>query len=66
MSKNNVEEISKRTFNQSGKYALRKLSVGVASVLIGTTMYAGLAHADTVPSGNESALVARASAPTMG
>lgn len=66
MSKNNVEEISKRTFNQSGKYALRKLSVGVASVLIGTTMYAGLVHADTVPSGNESALVARASAPTMG
>lgn len=53
MSRNNVEEIGKHAFNQSRKYTLRKLSVGVVSVLIGTTMYVGLAHADTVATGNE-------------
>lgn len=63
MSKNNVEEISKRTFNQSHNYALRKLSVGVVSVLIGTTLYAGLAHADTVVSNNESLPLAKTKAP---
>ena len=64
MSKNNVEEISKYVFNQSQHYALRKLSVGVASVLIGTTMYVGLAHADTVSASNEPAPIAQASVPT--
>ena len=64
MSKNNVEEISKRASNHSGKYALRKLSVGVASVLIGTTMYVGLAHADTVPINNESTPIVQTSVPT--
>ena len=64
MSKNNVKEISKYVFNQSQHYALRKLNVGVASVLIGTTMYVGLAHADTVPINNESTPIAQTSVPT--
>lgn len=65
MSKNNAEEISKRTFNQSHNYALRKLSVGVVSVLIGTTMYAGLAHADTVVSNDELLPIEKTTAPPM-
>ena len=64
MSKNNVEEISKRTFNQAQHYALRKLSVGIASVLIGTTVYVGLAHADAVTTNNDSAPIAQTMAPT--
>ena len=65
MSKNNSQEILCQTGNLCCRYALRKLSVGVASVLIGTTMYVGLAHADTVPSSNEPVPIAQASAPTM-
>ncbi|WP_278837823.1 Cna B-type domain-containing protein, partial [Ligilactobacillus saerimneri] len=43
-------EKSKQTANQKPRYALRKLSVGVASVLIGTAFYLGnstTAHANT-------------------
>ena len=65
MSKNNSQEILCQTGNVCCRYALRKLSVGVASVLIGTTMYVGLAHADTVSSSNEPVRIAQASAPTM-
>lgn len=64
MSKNNSQEILCQTGNICRRYALRKLSVGVASVLIGTTMYVGLAHADTVPSSNESVPIAQAITPT--
>ncbi|QLL77528.1 Cna B-type domain-containing protein [Ligilactobacillus saerimneri] len=49
-SRNNQFEKSKQTANQKPRYALRKLSVGVASVLIGTAFYLGnstTAHADT-------------------
>lgn len=63
--KNNSQEILCQTGNICCRYALRKLSVGVASVLIGTTMYVGLAHADTVATSNEPAPVAQASALTM-
>lgn len=65
MSKNNSQEILCQTSNIRCHYALRKLSVGVASVLIGTTMYVGLAHADTVSTNNESTPIARAITPTM-
>ncbi|WP_317294786.1 YSIRK-type signal peptide-containing protein [Ligilactobacillus saerimneri] len=49
-SRNNQFEKSKQTANQKPRYALRKLSVGVASVLIGTAFYLGnstTAHAAT-------------------
>ena len=64
MSKNNSQEILGQASDQARHYALRKLSVGVASVLIGTTMYVGLAHADTVTTSNESAPSAQTMVPT--
>ena len=64
MSKKNSQEILDQASDSCYHYALRKLSVGVASVLIGTTMYVGLAHADTVATSNEPAPIAQAMAPT--
>ena len=52
VSKNNVQVKDRRTTQQVPHYGIRKLSVGVASVLLGTTFYMGIngnvAHADTV------------------
>ena len=64
MSKKNSQEILDQASDSCYHYALRKLSVGVASVLIGTTMYVGLAHADTVATSNEPAPIAQAMTPT--
>lgn len=41
MSKNNVQEISRKMANQHQRFGLRKLSIGVASVLLGTTFAIG-------------------------
>ena len=52
VSKNNVQVKDRQTTQQVPHYGIRKLSVGVASVLLGTTFYMGIngnvAHADTV------------------
>ena len=52
VSKNNVQVKDRHTTQQVPHYGIRKLSVGVASVLLGTTFYMGIngnvAHADTV------------------
>ena len=54
VSKNNVQVKDRHTTQQVPHYGIRKLSVGVASVLLGTTFYMGInsnvAHADTVNS----------------
>lgn len=64
MPKKNSQEILGQASDSCYHYALRKLNVGVASVLIGTTMYVGLAHADTVGTSNEPAPIAQAMTPT--
>lgn len=49
MSKNNSQEIMRKMAKQHQRFGLRKLSVGVASVLLGTTFIFGsglVAHAD--------------------
>ena len=52
VSKNNVQVKDRYATQQVPHYGIRKLSVGVASVLLGTTFYMGIngnvAHADTV------------------
>ena len=55
VSKNNVQERLMTEAQRRPHYGLRKLSVGVASVLLGTTLYFGQAdsvHADIVNSNN--------------
>ena len=49
VSKNNIEIKKRRLAKQVPHYGLRRLSVGVASVLLGTSFYLGgiVAHADT-------------------
>lgn len=55
VSKNNLHLKQTKTADQTPHYGLRKLSVGVASVLLSTTLYLGAtAQADTVPAGDES------------
>ena len=52
VSKNNVQVKDRYVTKQVPHYGIRKLSVGVASVLLGTTFYMGMngnvVHADTV------------------
>lgn len=52
VSKNNVQVKDRYATKQVHHYGIRKLSVGVASVLLGTTFYMGMngnvVHADTV------------------
>lgn len=49
VSKNNIKQKIQSQAKRVPHYGIRKLSVGVASVLLGTTMFAlcGVAHADT-------------------
>ncbi|QDR72595.1 YSIRK-type signal peptide-containing protein [Limosilactobacillus reuteri] len=49
MSKNNAQEVQKKMTPQRQRFGIRKLSVGVASVLLGTTFLVGgnVAHADS-------------------
>lgn len=49
MSKNNAQEYVRKMEPQRQRFGLRKLSVGVASVLLGTTFMVGgtVAHANT-------------------
>ena len=48
LSKNNAKEAARRQSRTVPHYGLRKLSIGVASVLLSTTLYAGItAQADT-------------------
>ncbi|WP_251546855.1 YSIRK-type signal peptide-containing protein [Limosilactobacillus caecicola] len=44
MSRNNAQEIQKKMTPQRQRFAIRKLSVGVASVLLGTTFLVGGSH----------------------
>ncbi|WP_295731825.1 BspA family leucine-rich repeat surface protein [uncultured Limosilactobacillus sp.] len=57
VSKNNREMIQRHGGQNEPKYALRRLSIGVASVLLGTTVFmAGshqVAHADTQTEGDQ-------------
>ena len=39
VSKNNIKNKIEQTANRTPHYAIRKLSVGAASVLISTTLY---------------------------
>lgn len=52
VSKNNIQVKDRYATKQVPHYGIRKLSVGVASVLLGTTFYMGMngnvVHADTV------------------
>lgn len=53
VSKNNLQHQAQQAAKQVPHYGLRKLSVGVASVLLSTTLYlGGTAQADTVTSGS--------------
>lgn len=52
MSKNNAQEYVRKMEQQRQRFGLRKLSIGVASVLLGTTFMVGgstVAHADSTP-----------------
>ncbi|WP_225432155.1 YSIRK-type signal peptide-containing protein [Limosilactobacillus reuteri] len=51
MSKNNAQEYVRKMEQQRQRFGLRKLSVGVASVLLGTTFMVGgtVAHANSTP-----------------
>lgn len=55
MSKNNVQEYVRKMEPQRQRFGLRKLSVGVASVLLGTTFMVGgtVAHANSTPTTQE-------------
>lgn len=54
VSKNNWQYQQQRQAHRVPHYGLRKLSVGVASVLLSTTLYMGMsAHADTVVTPSE-------------
>ena len=54
VSKNNWQYQQQRQAQRVPHYGLRKLSVGVASVLLSTTLYMGVsAHADTVATPGE-------------
>ena len=55
MSKNNTQEYVRKMEQQRQRFGLRKLSVGVASVLLGTTFMVGgtVAHADSTPTTEE-------------
>lgn len=46
LSKNNVRLMDQRTSQQRQRFGLRKLTIGVASVLLGTTFMMGTANAD--------------------
>lgn len=53
VSKNNRQWKQQRDAQRIPHYGLRKLSVGVASVLLSTTLYMGAtAHADTIAEAN--------------
>ena len=49
LSKNNVKMLTEKNVNKRQRFGLRKLTVGVASVLLGTTFFMGtqVAQADT-------------------
>lgn len=51
VSKNNIRNKMEQTANRTPHYAIRKVGVGVASVLISTTFYMGAntAKADSLP-----------------
>lgn len=54
VSKNNQWQHLQASAQRVPHYGLRKLSVGVASVLLSTTLYMGVsAHADTVATTGE-------------
>lgn len=68
MSKNNVKEYVQKMQPQHQRYTLKKLTVGVASVLIGTTTYlasSDAVHADTVNSNAGSADVSQETKATI-
>ena len=53
LSKNNLYKKTQNEAKQVPHYGLRKLSIGVASVLLSTTLYFGVnAQADVVSTGN--------------
>jgi cytoskeletal protein RodZ len=50
MGKNNYSEVQRKMVRQRQRFSLRKLSVGVTSVMLGVTFFAGqgmVAHADS-------------------
>ncbi len=52
MSKNNTQEYVRKMEQQRQQFGLRKLSIGVASVLLGTPFIIGggtVAHANSTP-----------------
>ncbi|MCC4421757.1 YSIRK-type signal peptide-containing protein, partial [Limosilactobacillus reuteri] len=56
MSKNNAQEYVRKMEQQRQRFGLRKLSIGVASVLLGTTFMVGgstVAHADSTSTTQE-------------
>ncbi|MCC4325660.1 PT domain-containing protein [Limosilactobacillus reuteri] len=59
MSKNNAQEYVRKMEPQRQRFGLRKLSVGVASVLLGTTFMVGgtVAHADSNVNDNSIATI---------
>jgi hypothetical protein len=54
VSKNNQKLLARKNARQHQHFALRKLTIGLASVLLGTTIY-GAADADQVATANQSA-----------
>ena len=53
VSKNNFQQHQQAVADRVPHYGIRKLSVGVASVLLSTTLYMGVtAHADTIAEAN--------------
>ena len=67
VSKNNQYWKQQQEAQRVPHYGLRKLSIGVASVLLSTTLYMGVtAHADTVTTPNEQPAVSQPTSATTG
>ena len=67
VSKNNIKLKDRYATKQVPHYGIRKLSVGVASVLLSTTLYMGVtAHADTIAETNPQPSVDQPAGTTTG
>ncbi|MCW4388159.1 mucin-binding protein [Limosilactobacillus oris] len=64
LSKNNLQLLTQRSVRQRQRFGLRKLTVGVASVLLGTTFFIGTANAATSSAATTPATAQPASANT--
>ncbi|WP_295745554.1 YSIRK-type signal peptide-containing protein [uncultured Limosilactobacillus sp.] len=68
MGKNNLQIVRRKTVSQRQRFGLRKLGVGVASVMLGVTFFAGqglVAHADSNTTTDQATVAANSSVLTQ-